>query len=201
MSKQNTILLSKTATAVYKATDLTRAECNLIGQFCGTDLRYYKKGDLIVRATEKIGWTHGFPRHAPIRLVNPNAGEGSLRWFWGKKYCVYEVKRRTACRIQAKELSTFTAYTTFHFALRNWNGGTPFDVNRIAGLFEAEHIGFPLRTLTPCADDSGDAAELEVLKSLYKVTNRSGKEVKYDLVNEELVLVESSEFVVPAPPF
>jgi hypothetical protein len=173
-SKKNTILLSKTATAVMKASSLTRAECNLIGQFCGTDIRFFKVGDIYVEATELIGVGKCTPdvalTHEQIRLANPGLGRGILRCLRGKTFRVYEVERRTASRIRVKLLRTVTAYTKW------WGQQEPFNADRVFGVFRWKLQYVKSRTIRPFPDA---ATELEMLKKRHGVRDANGKEVKY----------------------
>ena len=191
-SKKNIILLSKTAEAVLKATSLTRAECNLVGQFCGTDIRFYKVGSCYVSATNLIGVGKGIPgvrTHDEIRLVNPGLGRGHIRWMTGKTFRVYEVERRTACRLRVKQLCAITAYSWW---CSSWNK-QPFDVNHVAGVFKWKLQYARSRVITPFTDA---AAELEVLKGIYEVRDANGKEVKYMEDMSQPISEESGELVL-----
>ena len=185
-SKKNTILLSKTATALLKATSLTRAECNLIGQFCGTDIRFYKVGSCYVASTGCIGRRgSGVLTADHIRLVNPGVGRGTHRWMTGRTFRVYEVERRTACRLRVRQLCTITAYST-------WSQESlkpPFDVNKVAGVFIRKAMYTLSHSITPFTDA---APQLDVLKDMYEVRDANGKSIRYKCNDEggELVLVD-----------
>jgi hypothetical protein len=189
-SKKNTILLSKTATAVLKASSLTRAACNLVGQFCGTDIRFYKVGSCFVASTERIGQRgSGVLTADHIRLVNPGVGRGTHRWITGRTFRMYEVERRTACRLRVRQLCTITAYST-------WSQESlkpPFDVNNVAGVFRWKAQYTMSQTITPFTDAG---AELNVLKDMYEVCDADCKEVKFKANTDdtsyqgELVLVD-----------
>jgi hypothetical protein len=189
-TKTNTILLSKTAMAVLQVTTLTDGEANLVGQFCGTDIRFYKVGDLYVPATERIG-LHGtgIRTHQHIQLLNPGPPRGTHRWLLGKTFRVYEVERRTASRIRVKLLRTFTAYTKWN-QLQNHE---PFDANKVAGVFRWKLQYAKSQTIMPGFTDY--AAELEALKKRYGVRDANGKSIRYKCNDDwktggELVLVD-----------
>ena len=106
--KVNRILLSKTATAVLKATNLSRAECNLVGQYCGTDCKFFKVGDIYV----ETDW--GGRRKPYQHDLDPTVFRG---------FRVYKVERRTASRIRVKPICAVGARSPW-----------PFNVNRVTEM-------------------------------------------------------------------
>jgi hypothetical protein len=169
-SKKNTILLSRTATAVLKATPLTRAESSMVGQFVGSDIGFWKVGSRFVEGTENIYHVEGEKpeRRESIRCSNvPDFSVG----FYGKRFGVFEVERRTASRIRVKQLYTVIAYPAL------WHKYSPSD---LLGVFRWTHEDCKSITHLPHADHVKDAAELDMLKDTYEVRDVDvRKEVKY----------------------
>ena len=104
-------------------------------------------------------------------------------YFWGKRFHVYEVIRRTASRLRVKKIRNYTVYST-NGPLRHI-----FDVKRAAGVYTWDLVDRDLvETLKPVIDSS--AEELKVLTGMYKVVDVGKKLVKYDADNKKLVVVE-----------
>ena len=113
-----------------------------------------------------------------VFLLNPGEDRGTARWFNGRRFYVYEVERRTASRLRAKLLRTITAYTKWT-AHRDEREQSPFDANKVAGLFQKTYPNtrWP-QTLMPITDY---ADELEALTEKYEVRDATGKELRYDV--------------------
>jgi hypothetical protein len=177
----NRILLSKTAKALMKATPLTDGLCNVVGQYLGTDIKFYQVGDLYVEATNRIRLRQGGDRYPVankqlVLLLNPGEDIGTARWFQGRRFYVYEVERRTASRLRAKLLRTITAYTKW---IKQFDAiDETFDANKIAGLFQKTYPNRVGQTFMPITDA---VDELKALTENYEVRDATGKELRYDV--------------------
>ena len=100
--KRNQFLLSKSATAIYQTLGFPKEICNLIGQFLGTDIEFYKVGDVyVLENTSK-----------DLAMIKTYAEQGYPHVVLTYKlFHVYQVIRRTACRLKVKRITIYEIYS------------------------------------------------------------------------------------------
>jgi hypothetical protein len=199
MSKANNILLSRTASAVQKARRWAPEICNLVGQYLGTDIRFFQKGDIYVEMTgihnEATGRRdyHWAPCSSTyVQVTDPGIGRGWIRNLCGRSYWEYEVIRRTPCRLRVKLVRRYDVYCPWTEGVRRVTideYDTYVQEQTLLGVFSRELSCEP-RSMKVYYDDR-DAAELERVKGGHTVTRlERGKTAKYDVENKELVVAD-----------
>ena len=99
---KNKFLLSKTATLLHVLLSFPREICNLIGQFMGTDIPFFRVGELYVAY---YPWSDFFSGYSLVGTSDHV--EVGCR---GGEFFVYEVLRRTACRIKIELKEVYNLY-------------------------------------------------------------------------------------------
>ena len=158
------ILLSKTATAVFQVTPLARGICNIVGVFADTDIPFYQKGGRYVEAGRFV--------EVMDVLV---AGSQQVYGMW---FFVWEVKRRTACRIRLTLAERYYAY---------WSEP---QCHNIIGLFKdtsvrADQLDVVRRPNG--ASQSCDNSMLDRLCRDYTCVDMTGKRLFYDPTTSSVV--------------
>jgi hypothetical protein len=141
-SKKNRLLLSRTATALFETTSLSRGICNRIGQYLGTDIEFFQKGDMYAYAFE-------YMNRQPMSVqVSPEfrGVHRQIRWMEGKKIYTYKVVRRTACMLLVEPVALYCVFL-------RWRGNKQehrvFDAREIIGVAKEDVSYYATRREKP----------------------------------------------------
>ena len=142
-SKKNRLLLSRSATALFETTCLSRGICNRIGRFLGTDIAFFQKGDIYVEAFEYMN------RQVAMGVqVSPEfrGVRGQIRWMEGKKIYTYKVVRRTACMLLVEPVAMYYVFLRWR---NNHRDHRVFDAREIIGVAKQDTTRWATRRMKP----------------------------------------------------
>ena len=143
-SKKNRLLLSRTATALFETTRLSRGICNRIGQYLGTDIAFFQKGDMYAYAFECMNRQAAMGVHVSPEFHH-RLGE-MKRWMEGKKIYTYKVVRRTACMLLVEPVALYYVFLRWR---NNHRDHRVFDAREIINVAKEDMIYYRTRRVKP----------------------------------------------------
>ena len=175
-SKKNKLLLSKSMTAVFKCTPFHDGICNIVGQYCGTDIPNYQVGDVY------MGSSTFMHRDRHLVVVKTVRGNG-MRTLECRRYYTYKIIRRTACMVKVQRVARYTAFLSWR--TNRWVRKIEFKPEDVIGLTIQDYSYWQPTRMKPYFFE--DMAELTTLKATHVVheIEREG-DVDYDQQADKL---------------